>query len=263
MGNLTCSASLGLDAFESDPVELCPGTTEAGLQTVIQAVYKQVLGNAHLMECDRLSSAEALLRNGDITVRQFVNLVAKSSLYQSLFFHSSSPYQFIELNCKHLLGRAPLDQAEIAEHVACYNDQGYDAEIDSYIDSDEYLQAFGENTVPYPRSIQSQTGIKNSGFNRMLSLLRGSPTSDSGTKARLISDLAANLPTAIEAPAKGNGAVGSTGKRYRIAYSTASASARLNKSSKQTRLVSYNQMSQEIQTIQRAGGKILSIAEQS
>ena len=97
----------------------------------------------------------------------------------------------------------------------------------------------------------------------MFSLLRGSATSDSGTKARLISDLAANLPTSIKAPAKGNGAVGTTGKRYRIVYSASSSAARLNKFSKQTRVVSYSQMSQEVQTIHRAGGKILSVAEQT
>ena len=36
------------------PVELRPNFTEDDLQTVIRAVYKQVLGNAHLLEGDRL-----------------------------------------------------------------------------------------------------------------------------------------------------------------------------------------------------------------
>ena len=102
------------------------------LQEIIKAVYKQVLGTEYLMEGDSLSSAESLLRNGEITVRQFVRIVAQSSLYQSLFFHSAPQYRFIELNFKHLLGRPPQEQAEIAEHVGRYNEQGYEAEIDSY-----------------------------------------------------------------------------------------------------------------------------------
>jgi hypothetical protein len=88
---------------DADPVELRPAASEDDLQTVIRAVYRQVLGNTHVMDSQRLSSAESLLRNGDITVRGFVRLVAQSDLYQSLFFDTASPYRFIELNFKHLL----------------------------------------------------------------------------------------------------------------------------------------------------------------
>jgi phycoerythrin-associated linker protein len=129
---------------DAESVELWANATEDELQTVIRAVYRQVLGNHHVMESQRLTSAESLLRNGDITVRGFVRLVAQSELYQSLFFDTASPYRFIELNFKHLLGRAPADQSEIAEHVVRYGASGYAAEIDSYIDSEEYQQSFGE-----------------------------------------------------------------------------------------------------------------------
>ena len=160
MGNLSTSASLGLDAFEGAPLELRPNTTEGELEEIINACYRQVLGNAHLLDGDRLSDAESQLRNGDISVRDFVRAIAQSSVYQTLFFHSSSQYRFIELNFKHLLGRAPQDQEEIAEHVATYNQEGYEAEINSYLDSDEYIRSFGENVVPYPRSIRSVRWFK-------------------------------------------------------------------------------------------------------
>ncbi len=91
----------------------------------------------YVFEGEDLASAESLLRNAYITVRGFVRAIAKSDQYKSLFFHSSSQYRFIELNFKHLLGRAPQDQSEISEHVAIYNGQGYDDEIDSYIDIEE------------------------------------------------------------------------------------------------------------------------------
>lgn len=262
MGTLGVSATLGLDAFESDPIELRPNATEDDLQIVIRAVYKQVLGNQHVLDGQQLDSAESLLRNGDISVREFVRTVAQSSLYRSLFFENSSPYRFIELNCKHLLGRAPNDQAEISEHVQLYNEQGYEAEINSYIDSDDYIFTFGENVVPYPRSIRSQVGIKNVGFNRMFSLLRGSATNDSSNQARLISDVAGNLATKISAPAKGNGgAYDNTGKRFKIVFSSSQASARLGKFSKQSCVIAFSQMSQQVQAIHRSGGKILGIQE--
>ncbi len=247
-------------AFASDPVELRANATEDDLQFVIRTAYRQVLGNAHLMESQRLTSAESLLRNGDITVRDFVRKLAKSDLYQSLFFNTNSAYRFIELNCKHLLGRPPLEQTEISEHVQICNGQGYEAEIDSYIDSDDYTQNFGENIVPYPRSIRSQTGIKNVGFNRMLSLLGGSATSDSSNQAQLIATVASNRPQKIKLSSVGtSGASSTTGKRFRItAAKSGGAKVRASNISYE---VSYAQMSKQIKNIQKMGGQILSITE--
>jgi hypothetical protein len=260
VASLGNSASLGLDAFEDAPIELRANATEDELQIVIRAIYKQILGNAHILDSQRLESAESLLRNGDITVRGFVRLIAQSELYQEQFFNNSNQYRFIELNCKHLLGRAPLDQTEISQHVQIYNAGGYEADIDSYIDSDEYTENFGENVVPYPRSIRSQSGIKNVGFNRMFSLLRGSATSDSGQPARLISDLGANLPSAIKPLAKGGGNPTSTSKRFRITVSQPGTGAGFKRSNISYE-VGYAQLTSKIQGIQRIGGKIISITE--
>jgi hypothetical protein len=245
---------------DTETIELRPNASEDDLQVVIRAVYKQVLGNAHLLEGDRLTSAESLLRNGDLTVRGFVRLVAQSELYQSQFFNNSSQYRFIELNCKHLLGRAPKDQIEIARHVLIYNEQGYAADIDSYIDSEEYNESFGENIVPYPRNTVSQVGSKNVDFNRTFALVRGYGTSDSGQDARLISDIASNLPTKIKPLAKGSGTYSNTGKRFRITVAKPGAGANFRRSSTIYE-VGYPQLSQTIQNIHRLGGKIISISE--
>ena len=84
----------------NEPIELRDNATEDDLQTVIRAVYRQVLSNHHVMESQREVNAESQLRNGDITVREFVRRVAQSAFYQSLFFDNSSAYRFVELNCK-------------------------------------------------------------------------------------------------------------------------------------------------------------------
>ncbi|MEM8637223.1 MAG: phycobilisome rod-core linker polypeptide [Cyanobacteria bacterium P01_G01_bin.54] len=246
-------------AVDSDPIELRPDFTESDLQTVIRAVYKQVLGNAHLLESDRFVSAESYLRNGEMTVRQFVSAVANSDLYRDRFFNASSQYRFIELNFKHLLGRAPEDQAEISAHVQLYAAEGYEAEISSYVDSEEYLTAFGENIVPYARGTQSQVGSKNVSFNRAFGLLGGFASSDSGTASLLVSDLAANLPTAISEPS-GIGAYTNTSKRFRIVVSKGTLTP-VMKRSVNTYEVDYAQLTQRIQSIQKLGGSILSITE--
>ncbi|MCA1903719.1 MAG: phycobilisome rod-core linker polypeptide [Cyanobacteria bacterium KgW148] len=246
--------------IESEPIALYKNATEEDLQIVIRAVYRQVLSNAHVLESQRLTSAESMLRNGDITVRGFVRAVGLSDLYRQLFFVTSNPYRFIELNFKHFLGRAPQDQREISDHVLRYNQLGYEAEINSYIDSAEYQANFGEHTVPYVVGNRSQVGAKNVSFNRTFALVRGFAADTVGRGAKLISDLGSNLPTKIVPPLQGSGSYSSTGKRFRITATKSGANPRISRGIITTE-VGYSQLSRTLQNIQKSGGKIISIRE--
>ncbi|MEO0825676.1 MAG: phycobilisome rod-core linker polypeptide [Cyanobacteria bacterium J06639_16] len=200
-------SALGVQPFDdTEPIQLWPNRSEAEVDVVIRAVYRQVLGNAHVMESERLVASESQLRRGDICVREFVRQVAQSALYRTLFFETCSRTRSIELNFKHLLGRAPEGHEEIAEHGQWLDQYGFEAEIDSYLDSDEYQQAFGEDIVPYYRGYKTQAGKKMVGFTHLFQLLRGSASSDKDVarqnRARLNASLMTNSPSAI-APVTG------------------------------------------------------------
>ncbi|MEM9150543.1 MAG: phycobilisome rod-core linker polypeptide [Cyanobacteria bacterium P01_F01_bin.3] len=177
---------LGIQPFDDiAPVQLWPSDALDMVEAVIHAVYKQVLGNAHVMESERLAMAdvESQLRSHQISVRDFVRQVAKSDLYRSRFFEPCSRNRFIALNFKHLLGRAPDSYSDIADHSNCLESEGFEAEIDSYLDSSEYDQAFGENTVPYYRGYKSLPGQKVAGFANFFQMLRG-PSSHDNVQAQ-------------------------------------------------------------------------------
>lgn len=197
-------AKLGFDAFDDAPIQLWPEHSEADVEVVIRAVYRQVLGNAHVMESERLTTLESQLRQGDISVREFVRGVAKSGLYRSRFFENSPRYRAIELNFKHLLGRAPESYDEMTHHSHRLDDGGYDAEIDSYLDSDEYSQAFGDDIVPYYRGHKTQTGKRMVGFAHLLTLFRGASSSDnavgSGVRSRLGIPIMTDTPKPVVVP---------------------------------------------------------------
>ncbi len=195
---------LGTQAFdETDPVQLWPSDSLETIEVVIRAVYRQVLGNAHVMESERaaVAEAESQLRSYTITVREFIRQIAKSELYRSRFFEPCSRNRFIELNFKHLLGRAPNQYSDIADHSHLLESEGFEAEIDSYLDSDEYYRTFGENTVPYYRGHKSPTGQQVSGFANLLKLLRGAASNDNNLahhqQARLNQAIMANQISAI------------------------------------------------------------------
>jgi len=163
---------------DSKPIELFTGDSVEKQQLVIEAAYKQVFGNAHLMESERLPQIESQLFSGQITVMEFVRQLAKSERYRALFFDKCSNLRAIELNFKHLLGRSPENYAEISEHIKILTEKGLEAEIDSYLDSDEYYQTFGQNIVPYYRGYKTQTGKNLTGFTHSFELLRGASSSD-------------------------------------------------------------------------------------
>ncbi|MBT9314422.1 phycobilisome rod-core linker polypeptide [Leptothoe spongobia] len=148
---------------------------------VISTAYKQVFGNAHLMESERFLEAESKLRSGQITVMEFIRQLAKSERYRALVFEKNSNLRAVELNFKHLLGRAPESYAEVSEHVARLADEGFDAEIDSYIDSDEYLEVFQTDIVPYYRGYQTQAGRNLVGYTHSFQIMRGASSSDKST----------------------------------------------------------------------------------
>jgi len=242
-----------------EPVELRPNASEDDFQLVISAVYKHVLGNHHVMESQRLASAESLLRNGDISVRGFVRAVAKSDLYRSLFFESSSAYSFIENNFQNLLGRAPEDQSEISAHTAICLERGYDGEVDSYIDSDEYWRSFGENTAPYLRGQQTESGLKNVSFNRTLVIAGGNASNNSGKKALLTGDIAGNRGTKVQSPKGSVSSTAGTTSRFRISVLGANTGGSRTPRSSANYEVGYQQLQNKIRTIQKFGGKIVSI----
>ena len=164
------------------------GASVSNADLVIAAAYKQVFGNAYLMDTERSKVAESQLRSGQISVLEFVRILAKSDRYRALFWEKHTNVTAIELNFKHLLGRAPKNYAEISEHIQIIADGGFDAEIDSYLDSDEYFQTFGDMYVPYPRGYSTQPGVDNLGYTRSFSLFGAACGSD---KSRFGGDAAA------------------------------------------------------------------------
>ncbi|MCA6518501.1 MAG: phycobilisome rod-core linker polypeptide [Pseudanabaena sp.] len=241
-------------------IELWPNSSAEDVQTVIRSVYKQVLGNPHVMESERLTAAESKLADRSITVREFVRAVAKSDFYRDRYFTSCAPYRFVELNFMHILGRAPQDQTEVSAHIVRTVAEGYDAEIDSYVDSDEYQTAFGENVVPYNRGTSSASNAKQIGYNRMFALDRGAAQIDSSVKASQLVYAVATNSTSVIKPSTSTVIGSGTEKRFKILVSGSKFDTRRRVSSTEY-TVSASKMTPQIQRINRTSGKIVSITE--
>jgi phycocyanin-associated rod linker protein len=166
-----------------------------------------------------------------------------------------------------------------------YQSQGFDADIDSYIDSPEYQTTFGENIVPYYRDLVT-TGIgqRSVGFPRLLQLYRGYANSDRaqliGNAPRLVKDLARNTASVVVPPSGGAGgfaflpaqkgdaafsafggskAYGS-GRLFRVEVAGISSPGypKVRRSNKSV-VIPYEELTPHMQRVLRQGGKIASI----
>jgi phycobilisome core-membrane linker protein len=126
---------------------------KANLKVVVGAAYRQIFERdiAPYIVQNEFTALESKLGNGEITMKEFIEGLGTSGLYLKEFYTPYPNTKVIELGTKHFLGRAPLDQAEIRKYNQILATQGLKGFVNSMVNSMEYAQAFGEDTVPYNR----------------------------------------------------------------------------------------------------------------
>lgn len=121
--------------------------TEMG--DLINAAYRQIF--FHAFEQDREIVLESQLRNRQITVRDFIRGLLLSNTFIDSFYSKNNNYRFVKHCIEKVLGRRVYSEAEKIAWSAVVMTKGVKGFIDELLDSDEYLENFGENTVPYHR----------------------------------------------------------------------------------------------------------------
>jgi phycobilisome core-membrane linker protein len=150
------SVEVGVGTTRRKPARIFRMTTGANLQDtelVINAIYCQVMDvfSGQIPGEFRRSDLDSKLRNGEISVREFVKVLASSDIYRRRFYTPYPNTKVIEFLFRHLLGRAPATQAEIRQYNKILADQGLRAAVEVMVDGAEYARFFGEDVVPYNR----------------------------------------------------------------------------------------------------------------
>jgi phycobilisome core-membrane linker protein len=126
--------------------------SEVGAQTIIDAVYRQVFGRKPYSG-QELSAAESQYRNGSLSVREFVRVIAKSDSFRKTYWSSLYVMKAVEYIHRRLLGRPTYGRNETNRYFDICAKKGFYSLIDAILDSQEYTESFGEDTVPYERYI--------------------------------------------------------------------------------------------------------------
>lgn len=136
----------------SSPKGISTKFSENSTQKVISAAYRQVFGR-EVYAGQRLTIPEIKLENGDITLREFIRALAKSDTFRNLYWSSLYICKAVEYIHRRLLGRPTYGRQEINSYFDICAKKGFYALVDAIIDSPEYNEAFGEDTVPYERYV--------------------------------------------------------------------------------------------------------------
>lgn len=119
------------------------------MDNLIEAAYRQIF--FHAFAWDRESALESQLRNGQITVRDFIRGLVLSKTFYNSFYEKNSNYRFVEHCVQKVLGRDVYSEREKIAWSIVVATKGIRGLVDELINSQEYLDNFGYNTVPYQR----------------------------------------------------------------------------------------------------------------
>lgn len=123
----------------------------AELQALVREANRQIFNEQLLLKFNRNATLETRLANGSITVRDYIRELVKSERFYTLVVSVNDNYRLVEIIIKRLLGRAPYNQDEKIAWSVQIGTLGFHGFVDAVIDSEEYTQTFGDNTVPYQR----------------------------------------------------------------------------------------------------------------
>ncbi|OLP18563.1 phycobilisome rod-core linker polypeptide CpcG [Leptolyngbya sp. 'hensonii'] len=119
------------------------------MDNLIEAAYRQIF--FHAFAADREKYLESQLRSGQITVRDFIRGLLLSNTYKRSFYDLNSNYRYVEQTVQRVLGRDIYNQREKIAWSIVVATKGSKGFIDDLLNSEEYLEAFGYDTVPYQR----------------------------------------------------------------------------------------------------------------
>ncbi|MDB9510728.1 phycobilisome rod-core linker polypeptide [Kamptonema animale CS-326] len=136
------------------------------IEGLIWAAYRQIYSEHQMLKSNRQVALESQLKCGQITVRDFIRGLATSDPFLRRNYQTNSNYRFVEMCVQRILGRDVYSNREkIAWSIVVVN-KGPQGFIDDLLNSEEYLNIFGYDKVPYQqRRVLPQRNVGDTPFN--------------------------------------------------------------------------------------------------
>ena len=123
----------------------------AEMDKLITAAYRQVFHEQQMLSSNRQRELESQLRMGQITVRDFIQGLVLSEPFRQRNYEVNNNYRFVQMCVQRLLGRDVYQEKEKIAWSIILATSGLQGFINALLDSEEYMNNFGYDIVPYQR----------------------------------------------------------------------------------------------------------------
>lgn len=123
----------------------------AEMDDLITAAYRQVFHEQQMLLSNRQRELESQLRMGQITVRGFIKGLVLSEPFRQRNYEVNNNYRFTQMCVQRLLGRDVYQEKEKIAWSIVLATSGLEGFINALLDSEEYMNNFGYDIVPYQR----------------------------------------------------------------------------------------------------------------
>ncbi|HLO86992.1 MAG TPA: phycobilisome rod-core linker polypeptide [Nostocaceae cyanobacterium] len=121
------------------------------IQNIIWAAYRQVFSEHEILKFNRQKTLESQLKNGSLSVRDFIRGLVKSEAFYRLVVSVNNNYRLVDIVLKRVLGRSSYNKEEQIAWSIVIGTKGFNGFVDALVDSEEYTKNFGDTIVPYQR----------------------------------------------------------------------------------------------------------------
>ena len=125
--------------------------SDGEIENLIWATYRQIFNEQQLITSNREKALESQLRNGQITIRDFVRGLLLSETFRRRNYEPNNNYRFVEMCIQRVLGRNIYSDREKLAWSIVLATKGLEGFVDDLLNTEEYLNNFGDDTVPYQR----------------------------------------------------------------------------------------------------------------
>ena len=120
-------------------------------EVIIQAAYRQIFNEQQMLASNRVLWLESQLKMGQITVKEMIRGLLLSPVFRERNYEVNNNYRFVRMCVQRVLGRNVYSDREVLSWSILLATQGLKGFVDTLLNSEEYLEHFGDSTVPYQR----------------------------------------------------------------------------------------------------------------
>ncbi|MDJ0724042.1 MAG: phycobilisome rod-core linker polypeptide [Prochloraceae cyanobacterium] len=122
------------------------------IDELIKAAYRLIFNEQQLLASNRQIFLESQLRNRQITVKEFIRGLLLSETFRRRNYEVNNNYRFVQMCLQRVLGREVYNQREKLAWSIVLATEGLEFFINRLLSSEEYLNNFGDDILPYQRS---------------------------------------------------------------------------------------------------------------